>query len=75
MRRFFERILTRLEMTEFHTDEWVVQGDTVVIFGGEAGTVRSTGQAFRNAWTQKYVVKNGQIVAMAEYNIQIEPRG
>lgn len=74
VRRFFERILNRLSMTEFNIDEFVVQGNTVVIFGSEAGTVRATGQAFRNEWTQKYVVENNQIVRMAEYNIQVEPR-
>ena len=74
VRRFFEGIFSRLEMTEFNMDEFVVQGDTVVIFGSEAGTVRATGQAFRNAWAQKYVVRDGLIVAMAEYNIQVEPR-
>ena len=74
VRKFFERILERLEMTEFNTDEFVAEGDTVVIFGSEAGTVRATGQAFRNVWSQKYVVRDGLIVEMAEYNVQVEPR-
>lgn len=75
IRKFFERILERLEMMEFNTDEFIVQGDTVVVLGSEAGSVRTTGQPFRNVWTQKYVVKDGQIVEMAEYNIQVEPHG
>lgn len=74
VRRFFERILGRIEVTAFNTDEFVVEGDTIVIFGSEAGTVRKTGQPFHNAWTQKYVVHDSQIVEMAEYNIQVEPR-
>lgn len=74
VRKFFAGILERLEMTEFNTDEFIVQGDTVVIFGSEAGTVRATGRPFRNEWTQKYVVRNNQITHMAEYNIQVEPR-
>ena len=74
VRRFFARILERLEMSEFDTDEFVVEGDTVVVFGGEAGTVRATGEAFRNVWSQKYVVREGLIVEMAEYNVQVEPR-
>lgn len=73
VRKFFVRILERLEMSEFNTDEFVVQGDTVVIFGSEAGTVRATGRVFRNVWTQKYVVRDGLIVRMVEYNIQTEP--
>ena len=75
VRRFFERIGTRLAMTEFNTDEFIAEGDTVVIFGSEAGTVKATGQAFRNVWSQKYVVRDGLIVEMAEYNIQAEPQG
>lgn len=74
VRKFFGGILTRLEMAEFNMDEFVAQGDTVVVFGSEAGTVRATGQPFRNEWTQKYVVQDGQITRMVEYNIQIEPR-
>ena len=75
VRRFFEGILTRLTITEFNTDQFVADGDTVVIFGSEAGTVRDAGQPFRNVWAQKYVVRDGLIVEMAEYNVQVEPRG
>jgi ketosteroid isomerase-like protein len=71
--KFFRRILERLDVAEFNTEEFIVHGDTVVIFGSEAGTVRSTSEPFRNVWTQKYVVKDGRIVRMVEYNIQTEP--
>ena len=74
VRKFFAGILEWLEMTTFNTDEFIVQGDTVVVFGNEAGTVRATGRPFRNEWTQKYVVRDNQIMRMAEYNIQVEPR-
>ena len=74
VRRFFEGILERLDMSEFRTDEYLVDGDTVVIFGGEAGTVRATGKAFRNEWTQKYTVRDNLITTMVEYNVQVEPR-
>lgn len=75
VRRFFEGILARLTMTEFNAEQFVVEGETVVIFGSEAGSVRATGQPFRNVWTQKYVVRDGLIIAMTEYNVQVEPRG
>jgi len=74
VRRFFERILGRLEITAFNTDQFVTEGDTVVIFGSEAGVVRVTGQPFRNEWCQKYVVRDGLIVEMTEYNVQVEAR-
>lgn len=74
VRKFSEGILKRLEITAFNTEEFIVQGDTVVIFGNESGKVRATGQPFRNEWAQKYVVRDNQITSMAEYNIQVEPR-
>ena len=74
VRRFFERILERIEITAFNTDEFVAEGETVVIFGSESGRVKATGQPFRNEWSQKYVVQDNQITEMAEYNIQVEPR-
>jgi ketosteroid isomerase-like protein len=74
VRTFFEGILNRLDITAFNTDEWVEQGDTVVIFGSEEGMVRATGQPFRNEWTQAYTVRDNLITKMVEYNIQGEPR-
>ena len=58
----------------FTPAEYTVQDRTVVVFGSEAGTVRGTGQAFRNEWVQRYEVVDGLITAMVEYNIQVEPR-
>lgn len=75
VRKFFERILRRLDMSAFNTDEYVVEGETVVIFGSETGTVRESGEHFHNEWSQKYVVRDGLIVEMLEYNVQVEPRG
>ena len=74
VRKFFEGIRARLDINGFNTEEFVTEGDTVVIFGSESGTVRATGEPFRNEWSQKYVVKENRIVEMAEYNIQVEPR-
>lgn len=73
VRRFFARILERLDVSAYTPTEWVEQNETIVVFGFEAGTVRRTGETFRNEWTQKYVVRDGLVVEMAEYNVQIEP--
>ena len=75
VRKFFEGILKRLDMSAFNTDEYIVEGETVVIFGSETGTVRASGEHFHNEWSQKYVVRDGLIVEMREYNVQVEPRG
>lgn len=79
VRRFFQRILDRLDMSSFEPREFVVQGPTVVVFGSESGVVRKTREPFRNEWVQKYVVRNGKITEMEEFNISVEepdrPRG
>lgn len=74
VRSFFERIMKRLDMSAFNTNEFVAQGNTVVVFGNESGTIKATGQRFHNEWVQKYVVEAGLIVEMAEWNIQIETK-
>ena len=71
VRKFFGNILRNLEMTAFHPREFVTEYDTVVVFGFESGTVRATGKPFRNEWAQKYVVRDGLITEMEEYNIQV----
>ena len=59
-------------MTEFRASEFVTEDDTVVVFGFESGTVKATGKPFRNEWAQKYVVRDGLITGMEEYNIQVD---
>jgi len=51
VRKFFDGIVERLEFTEFSPAEFIVQGDTVVVFGSEAGKVKATGRAFCNERT------------------------
>lgn len=73
VRRFFERILSRLDMRSFEPTEFVAQDSTVVVFGSEEGVVRKTGEPFRNEWVQKYVVTRGLITEMVEFNTVVQP--
>jgi len=74
VRKFFENVLRNLTIATFHPTEFVTEDDTVVIIGFESGTVNATGDPFRNEWAQKYVVHNGLITEMEEYNIQVDTR-
>jgi ketosteroid isomerase-like protein len=71
VRKFFGNILRNLDIAAFQPTEFVTENDCVVVFGFESGTVKATGQPFRNEWTQKYVVQKGLITEMEEYNIQV----
>jgi uncharacterized protein len=72
VRKFFSNILRNLTITTFHPNEFITDRNTVVIIGFESGTVNATGNPFRNEWAQKYVVQNGLITQMEEYNIQVD---
>jgi ketosteroid isomerase-like protein len=74
VRKFFGNILRNLDIVEFHLGEFVVDGDTVVVFGFESGMVKASGSPFRNEWAQRYVVRDGLITEMEEYNVQVTPR-
>lgn len=71
VRRFFERILGRLDMHSFEPREFIAEGSTIVVFGTEQGVVRATGEPFRNEWVQRYVVMDGLITEMVEFNIVV----
>jgi uncharacterized protein len=73
VKKFFENILRNLNIATFQTREFVTENDTVVVIGFESGTVQATGNPFRNEWAQKYVVLNGLITEMEEYNVQVDP--
>jgi ketosteroid isomerase-like protein len=42
------------------------------MIGFESGTVNATGNPFRNEWAQKYVVQDGLITEMEEYDVQVD---
>ncbi len=50
----------------------MTENDTFVVFGFESGTVKATGNPFRNERAQKYVVRDGLITEMEEHNIQVD---
>jgi ketosteroid isomerase-like protein len=65
------RTFSEAGVTTFYASEFVTENDTVVVFGFESGTVKTTGDPFRNEWAQKYVVRDDLITEMDEYNIQV----
>jgi ketosteroid isomerase-like protein len=58
-------------MTAVHPRGFMMEIDTVVVIGFEIGTAKATGNPFGNEWVQKYVVRDGLITEMEEYNIQV----
>jgi hypothetical protein len=68
---FFAHLFNTMTILSFLPKEFYVQDDTVIVMGEESGTVKATGEHFRNVWVQKYVVKQNLITGMEEYNIRV----
>ena len=50
-----------LEFERFGPREFVAQGDTVVVLGGDRSLVKSTGRAFEEEWAHVYTLRDGKI--------------
>lgn len=66
--RYLEAILAGIEMESFEVDEFVAEGDVVVVLGRETSRVRSTDARYTMAWVHVLRVEGDQIVSMREYN-------
>jgi ketosteroid isomerase-like protein len=74
VRKFFQTILRNLTITTFHTKEFITDGNIVVIIGFESGTVNASEKIIPKRMGTKYVVQNGLITEMEEYNVQVDQK-
>lgn len=66
--QFFTLIGETLEVLEFGIQEFIAQGDTVVIVGSEKVKVKSTGSEYRNEWIHVWKLKDGKAAKIKSYN-------
>jgi uncharacterized protein len=65
----FFRLLDQLQETrEFRPDEFIAQGERVVVCGHGAWTVRATGIEFSEEWVHLFTVTNGKLSKFKEYD-------
>lgn len=60
--RFFQTIGQISAHTAFEPREFVVDGDSVVAFGHEAGTIRETGRPFGSNWAHSFTFGDGKVI-------------
>ena len=56
-----------LDMRAFIPQEFVAQGNKVVVLGHGAWTSKETGRDFESDWVHVYTVEGGEIVAFREF--------
>ena len=56
-----------LEVRECTVNEFIAQGDRVVVLGHGAWTVKNTGQDFESDWVDVFTIKDGRIAAYRDF--------
>ena len=64
---FFRKMAEVQEIVEFEPEDFVAQGDKVVVLGRFWMHVKATGRDSRSEWAHVWTVKEGAITHMQEY--------
>ena len=64
---FLRNILTQTEMLSFEPQQFICEGNMVVVLGQEHQRVKATGKELKQKWVQVYTVENNLITRMEEF--------
>lgn len=67
VRAFFTNILERTEIINFEAQQYIVEGNRVVVLGHEHQKVKRSGKELKQKWVQIYTVENELITRMEEF--------
>lgn len=67
VRTFFRNILDRTEIISFAPEQFVAEGNVVVVLGHEHQRVKRSGRELKQQWVQIYTVENDVIIRMEEF--------
>ena len=65
--RFFQSLAEAQDVLSFNPQEFVAQGDKVVVLGDYSWRVKSTGREFGSDWVHVWTVRNGKLAGFKEY--------
>jgi ketosteroid isomerase-like protein len=64
---FLRNILTQTEMLSFEPQQFICEGNMVVVLGQEHQRIKSSGKELKQKWVQVYTVENNLITRMEEF--------
>ncbi|MDQ3713520.1 MAG: nuclear transport factor 2 family protein [Acidobacteriota bacterium] len=64
---FFAQLNEAEEFSNFEPQEFIAQGDKVVVLGRSSGTVKATGRTIETEWVHIFTVKDGKITGFKEF--------
>lgn len=67
VRAFYTNIMEKTEIINFEPQQYIVEGNMVVVLGREHQKVKRSGRELKQDWVQIYTVENGLITKMEEF--------
>ena len=67
VKRFFSRLAEVQDVLEYEPEEFIAQGETVVVLGRFAMHVKGTGRDSRSAWAHVWKIEQGTVRSVREY--------
>ncbi|HRN27625.1 MAG TPA: nuclear transport factor 2 family protein [Ignavibacteriaceae bacterium] len=67
VRTFFNNIIDNTEIISFEPQQYIVEGNMVVVLGQEHQKVKRSGRELKQKWVQIYTVENNLITRMEEF--------
>lgn len=67
VRAFFSNIIEKTEIINFEPQQYIVEGNMVVVLGREHQRVKRSGRELKQKWVQIYTVENELITKMEEF--------
>ena len=64
---FFRQMADQQDAREFKVDEYIAQGDRVMVLGHCTWTVKSTGLDYSDEFCHLFTVKDGKVASFKEY--------
>jgi ketosteroid isomerase-like protein len=68
VREFFRILAETTDFEKFEAQEFIAQGDKVVVLGTYAATPKSTGRRHASDWVMVFTIAAGRIVSFREFS-------
>lgn len=66
--QFFITLDQTLEPLSFEPQNFIAEGDTVVVTGAASWRVKSTGQSYNTPWVHVMTIRDGKVARFQHYN-------
>lgn len=63
---FFTTLVSMADIRRFEPQDFIAQGDKVVVLGEETAVLKATGATVENRWVHIFTVRGGKVVAFEE---------